>query len=176
MPDTVTSACRFMWSVHRPMKIGTGNELPDACSHPDSAIECVKRKDVGALLRLSHGRALASPRLRISNSIAHAEIYCRVCPLEAGHNTLKVDVPVAFLLRLNLRDSTVEDNVRKRPFSTKFRPAHPYGLPKSATKIQKISEPPSDSEKKLYRILRFNVSGFIRVSQMSTMCTMFEDG
>ena len=24
MPDTVTSACRFMWSVHRPMKIGTG--------------------------------------------------------------------------------------------------------------------------------------------------------
>lgn len=31
MPDTVTSACRFMWSVHRPMKIGTGNELPDAC-------------------------------------------------------------------------------------------------------------------------------------------------
>ena len=29
MPDTMTSACRFMWSIHRPMKIGTGNELPD---------------------------------------------------------------------------------------------------------------------------------------------------
>lgn len=29
MPDSATSACRFMWSVHRPMKIGTGNELPD---------------------------------------------------------------------------------------------------------------------------------------------------
>ena len=29
MPDSVTSACRFMWSVHRLMKIGTGNELPD---------------------------------------------------------------------------------------------------------------------------------------------------
>ena len=29
MPDILTSACRFMWSVHRQMKIGTGNELPD---------------------------------------------------------------------------------------------------------------------------------------------------
>ena len=29
MPDSVTSACRFMWSIHRSMKIGTGNELPD---------------------------------------------------------------------------------------------------------------------------------------------------
>lgn len=29
MPDFVTSACRFMWSIHRPMKIGTGSELPD---------------------------------------------------------------------------------------------------------------------------------------------------
>ena len=29
MPDSVTSACRFMWSIHRPMKIGTGSELPD---------------------------------------------------------------------------------------------------------------------------------------------------
>ena len=25
----MTSACRFMWSIHRPMKIGTGSELPD---------------------------------------------------------------------------------------------------------------------------------------------------
>jgi len=31
MPDSVTSACRFIWSVHRLMKIGTGSELPDAC-------------------------------------------------------------------------------------------------------------------------------------------------
>lgn len=31
MPDSVTSACRFMWSIRRSMKIGTGNELPDAC-------------------------------------------------------------------------------------------------------------------------------------------------
>ena len=29
MPDSMTSACRFMWSIHRPMKIGTGSELPD---------------------------------------------------------------------------------------------------------------------------------------------------
>ena len=29
MPDFVTSACIFMWSIHRPMKIGTGSELPD---------------------------------------------------------------------------------------------------------------------------------------------------
>jgi hypothetical protein len=31
VPDTVTSACRFMWSVLRSMKIETGSELPDAC-------------------------------------------------------------------------------------------------------------------------------------------------
>ena len=35
-------------------------------------------------------------------------------------NTLNVDVSVAFLLDLNLRDSTAEDNVRKRPFTTKI--------------------------------------------------------
>ena len=35
----------------------------------------VKRKDVGALLRLSRVWALALPCTRISNSIAHAEIY-----------------------------------------------------------------------------------------------------
>ena len=29
MPDTVTSACRFMWSVQRSMLIETGSELPD---------------------------------------------------------------------------------------------------------------------------------------------------
>ena len=33
------------------------------------------RKDVGALLRLSRVWALALPCTRISNSIAHAEIY-----------------------------------------------------------------------------------------------------
>ena len=34
-----------------------------------------------------------------------------------------MDVPVAYLLRLNVRDSTVEDNVRKRPFP--LRSDHP---------------------------------------------------
>ena len=29
MPDTVTSACRFMWSAQRSMLIETGSELPD---------------------------------------------------------------------------------------------------------------------------------------------------
>ena len=38
---------------------------------------------------------------------------------------------------MNVRDSTSEDNVRKRPFTTKMRPAHPYGLPESGTEIQK---------------------------------------
>ena len=38
-----------------------------------------------------------------------------------------MDVSVASLLDLNLRDSHVEDNVRKRPFTTKIRPAHPRG-------------------------------------------------
>ena len=52
-----------------------------------------------------------------------------------------MDVLGAFLLDLNLRDSTVEDNVRKRPFTTKNRPAHPFGLPESGTKIQKRCEP-----------------------------------
>lgn len=37
-----------------------------------------------------------------------------------GYNTPKVDVPVAYLQRLNLRDSTVEDNVRKRPITNKI--------------------------------------------------------
>ena len=29
MPDSLTSACRFMWSAHRSMLIETGSELPD---------------------------------------------------------------------------------------------------------------------------------------------------
>ena len=29
MPDSMTSACRIIWSNLRPMKIGTGSELPD---------------------------------------------------------------------------------------------------------------------------------------------------
>ena len=40
--------------------------------------------------------------------------------MRTGHNTPKVDVPVAYLQRLNLRDSTVEDNVRKRPITNKI--------------------------------------------------------
>ena len=38
----------------------------------------------------------------------------------AGFNTPEADVPVASLLGLNLRDSCAEDNVRKRPFTTKI--------------------------------------------------------
>ena len=38
----------------------------------------------------------------------------------AGFNTPEADVLVAFLLDMNLRDSDVEDNVRKRPFTTKI--------------------------------------------------------
>ena len=36
--------------------------------------------------------------------------------MRSEHNTPQVDASAAYLLRLNLRDSTVEDNVRKRPF------------------------------------------------------------
>ena len=46
-----------------------------AYSNPDSAVSSFIRKDVGALLRLSRVWALALPCTRISNSIAHAEIY-----------------------------------------------------------------------------------------------------
>ena len=37
-----------------------------------------------------------------------------------GFNTPEADAPVAFLLGLNLRDSCAEDNVCKRPFTTKI--------------------------------------------------------
>ncbi len=47
---------------------GHDTSLLPAYSIPDSAVNDVIRKDVGALLRLSHIRALASPCLRISNS------------------------------------------------------------------------------------------------------------
>ena len=33
MPDSMTSACRIIWSNLRPMKIGTGSELPDTVKH-----------------------------------------------------------------------------------------------------------------------------------------------
>ena len=39
-----------------------------------------------------------------------------------------------------MRDSTAEDNVRKRPFTTKIRPARPFGLFESVAKLQKVWE------------------------------------
>ena len=101
----------------------------------------------------------------------------------AGYNTPKVDVLVASLLGLNLRDSTSEDNVRKRPFPLSFDPLTLAGYLSRRQRYEKISEPPSDSEiifQQLiilpYLILRFKASGFIRVSQMSTIRTVFDDG
>ena len=45
------------------------------------------------------------------------------------HNTPNVDAPLRiFLAWSNLRDSIVEDNVRKRPFSVKIRLTAPLGL------------------------------------------------
>ena len=39
---------------------------------------------------------------------------------------------------VNLRDSTSEDNVRKRPLTTKVWPAHPCELPESVANIEII--------------------------------------
>ena len=72
--------------------------------------------------RLSHGRALAFALSQDKQlELAHATAYYKSSPIHTtdeghGYNTPYVNVPVAFLQRLNLRDSTVEDNVRKRPF------------------------------------------------------------
>jgi len=55
----------------------------------------------------------------------------------AGFNTPEADVPVASLLGLNLRDSTAEDNVRKRPFTTKVLTLMPFRAIRVGCKITK---------------------------------------
>ena len=55
--------------------------------------------------------------------------------MQARYNTPNMDAPVAFSSGRNLRDSTVEDNVRKRPFSDKILdPPARSGLSKSLQK------------------------------------------
>ena len=87
-------------------------------------------KDVGALL-------LAYPTVGLSHclvqdkqlELAHAVRYYTGLPslqVAAGYNTPNADAPLRSLLDLNLRDSTVEDNVRKRPFfQIVFDPSKP---------------------------------------------------
>ena len=86
------------------------------------------RKDVGAsTVRLSRRRALALPQPRISNSSSpRREIWRPISPWQSpwwkGYHTPNVDAPLRIFLALNLRDSTAEDNVRKRPFTSKIDP------------------------------------------------------
>ena len=49
----------------------------------------------------------------------------------------------------DLRDLYLEDNVSKRPFTTKVRPAHPSGYFESATKIKFFSEMAKKKEEKV---------------------------
>jgi len=77
--------------------------------------------------RLSHARALAFALSQDKQlELAHAKVY--YLPIQPqqqvwkGYNTPNADVPVAYLLRLNVRDSCVEDNVRKRPLPKKLDP------------------------------------------------------
>ena len=94
-----------------------------AYSSPDSAVNS-KWKDVGSSTpRSSHVRALACLDQDKQLEIAHVVIYCSVSPLLAGEQGT-IHPTWTFRLRsllvLNLRDSHVEDNVRKRPFTTKI--------------------------------------------------------
>ena len=73
--------------------------------------------------RLSHSRALALALHKDKQlELAHAEVYYGPASSQqqtkTRYNTPNADVPVAFLLVLDLRDLTVEDNVRKRPITT----------------------------------------------------------
>ena len=61
---------------------------------------------VGLSHRLVQDKQLDSPRRDILKLFFD----------RAVNNTPEMDVIVAYLLDLNLRDSTAEDNVRKRPF------------------------------------------------------------
>ena len=66
-----------------------------------------------------------------------------------------MDVLVAYLLVLNLRDSAAEDNVCKRPFTTNIRPACPLGLSESVAKIRKKYETTKWKEEKNSKVLLF---------------------
>ena len=50
---------------------------------------------------------------------------------------------------LNLRDSDAEDNVCKRPFTTKVNPIEPFGLIESATNLGSFFEPTKYFERKI---------------------------
>ncbi len=77
---------------------------------------------------------------KISNSIAHARSIAKLfLSMRARYNTPNVDVEMR-----NLRDmlsscevETVEDNVRKRPFPIRFRPATLSGYSSLLQKYEK---------------------------------------
>ena len=84
---------------------------------------CIKRERRGNL------NFLAYPTVGLSHclvqdkqlELAHATAYYKPAPSiqrtkDTGIIHPNADVPVASLLDLNVRDSTAEDNVRKRPF------------------------------------------------------------
>ncbi len=86
-------------------------------------------KDVGALLRLSRIWALALPRTRISNSIAHAEIYwdCRnrmdrVQYTQSGRFSCVSSS--AWICEIQMLKITFVNVL----FTNKIWPAHPFGL------------------------------------------------
>ena len=66
---------------------------------------------MGSRIALYKDKQLDSPR---------RDILTVPMKIWAGYNTPEADVPVAYLLVLNVRDSAAEDNVRKRPFTTKI--------------------------------------------------------
>ena len=82
---------------------------------------CIKRE------RRENLNFLAYPAAGLSHcldqdkqlELAHAKVYYWPLPPQQqariGYNTLYADVPVAYLLVLNVRDSAAEDNVRERP-------------------------------------------------------------
>jgi len=61
-----------------------------------------------------------------------------LCSLSHRIYLLALEIGSCMLGRVNLRDSTVEDNVRKRPLPQKLRPTHPCGLPESGANIEII--------------------------------------
>ena len=103
---------------------------------------CRNAKDVGALLRLSRVQALALPSPRISNSIAHAEIYwdCRIKRTEC--NTPNVDVSAAYLLGdVQICEIwTPKITFVNVLFTNMFWPAHPFGLFESDANIRNLYE------------------------------------
>ena len=84
--------------------------------------------------------------------LAHAVRYYTGLPsprVSAGYNTPNADAPLRSLLDLNLRDSTVEDNVRKRPFFQNVLTPSPYGLTESGAKIRNYFESSKKKGKKV---------------------------